>query len=220
MKYTLTVLGVIVIVGGGAYALVPRTVLKSFFQTGDIPTEEQFSDTIDSALNLQDDGITNTQKEYKPTKSYEAGDTVIKSDAILQAKVLTEKQKEFSLEVGQSVTFRWMREVSKPQLPVTYKLRVWQLMQGQSGAQAMAKNAPVVTKEVTDASEITVSGILTGPCKPPYLCDFVWSVEGVTKTDTSTGAGGTAPSASQSTATEVSKPTETTTDSSSNGMAR
>ena len=31
-----------------------RTVLKGYFQTGDIPTESQYVDLIDSNLNLQD----------------------------------------------------------------------------------------------------------------------------------------------------------------------
>jgi hypothetical protein len=39
-------------------AEVPRNVLKSYFETGDIPTQEQFNDLIDSSLNLVDDGLT------------------------------------------------------------------------------------------------------------------------------------------------------------------
>lgn len=38
-------------------AKVPRTVLKSYFETGDKPTQAQFADLIDSALNLVDDGL-------------------------------------------------------------------------------------------------------------------------------------------------------------------
>lgn len=177
MKTTLVALGVVVIVGGGVYALVPRTVLKSFFQTGDKPTETQFADTIDSAMNLQDDGQSTGAKEYTPTKEYLVGDAVVKTDAILQAKILTEKQKEFKLDSDQTVTFRWTPIVPKPKESVTYRLKVWQLMQGQNSTQAMKTNAPIVTKEVTNGSEVTVSGLYTGPCKPPFLCEFVWSVE-------------------------------------------
>lgn len=50
-------------------------------------------------------------------------------------------------------------------------------MQGQSGSQAMKTNKPIVTKDVADITEASVSGIYTGPCKPPYLCDFIWAVE-------------------------------------------
>jgi hypothetical protein len=41
----------------------------------------------------------------------------------------------------------------------------------------MKTNNPIVTKDVMDITEASVSGIYTGPCKPPYLCDFVWNVE-------------------------------------------
>ena len=44
------------------------------------------------------------------------------------------------------ITFRWTPVVPKPQEPVTYRLKVWQLMQGQNGSQAMATNQPVITK--------------------------------------------------------------------------
>jgi len=39
-------------------AEVPRTILKTFFETGDIPSGQDFKDLIDSALNLVDDGLT------------------------------------------------------------------------------------------------------------------------------------------------------------------
>jgi hypothetical protein len=32
--------------------IIPRNVLKSYFETGDKPTQEQFSSLIDSAVNL------------------------------------------------------------------------------------------------------------------------------------------------------------------------
>lgn len=34
-----------------------RTVLKTYTETGDIPTEAQFTDIIDSCVNINDDGI-------------------------------------------------------------------------------------------------------------------------------------------------------------------
>src|SRR5436190_23768395 len=39
-------------------AVVTRSILKEFFQTGDIPSEQDFADVIDSSLNLLDDGLT------------------------------------------------------------------------------------------------------------------------------------------------------------------
>ncbi len=100
-----------------------------------------------------------------------------------------EDKKEFkSEEVKQSVTFRWTPVVPKPQEPVTYRLKVWQLMQGQNSTTAMRTNQPIVTKDVDNLTQVAVSGIYTGPCKPPYLCDFIWIVEAVTR-----NAAGTTP---------------------------
>ncbi len=93
--------------------------------------------------------------------------------------------KSFSAEeVKQPITFRWTPLVPKPQQPITYRLRVWQLMQGQNSTEAMRTNQPIVTKDVADITEATVQGIYTGPCRPPYLCDFVWTVQVLNNTGT------------------------------------
>ena len=39
-------------------AVVTRSILKSFFQTGDKPTSPQFSNLIDSYIHQTDDGLT------------------------------------------------------------------------------------------------------------------------------------------------------------------
>jgi len=96
--------------------------------------------------------------------------------------VFPEDKKEFKPdEVKQTVTFRWTPLVPKPQEPVTYRLKVWQLMQGQNSSQAMRTNKPIVTKDVADITEATVSGIYTGPCRPPYLCDYIWNVQALSR---------------------------------------
>jgi hypothetical protein len=84
-------------------------------------------------------------------------------------------------DMSAPVLFRWTPVVPKPQEPVTYRLKVWQLMQGQSGSQAMRENKPIVTKDVDNMTEASVSGIYTGPCKPPYLCDFIWEVQALNR---------------------------------------
>jgi hypothetical protein len=175
--YKFIILAVIVVVVGGAY--LSRDTLKTYFETGDIPTQEEFKDTIDSSLNMIDDGIADIK-------------SVTKAPVMVQTKVLTQKQTEFTLNTAQSVTFSWGPVVSKTQGSGTYRLKVWQLMQGQNSADAMRTNKPIVTKDVADLTEATVSGIYTGPCKPPYLCDYVWSVEAMSKatpTDAGTGTG-------------------------------
>ncbi len=87
--------------------------------------------------------------------------------------------KSFSAdEASHPITFRWTPIVPKPQ-QVIYRLKVWQLMQGQTGSQAMRTNQPIVTKDVDNITQTTVAGIYTGPCRPPYLCDFIWTVEAI-----------------------------------------
>ncbi|MBL0153928.1 MAG: hypothetical protein IPP93_10690 [Chitinophagaceae bacterium] len=98
------------------------------------------------------------------------------------------KNKNFTTaEAQQSITFRWTPLVPKPRDPVTYRLKVWQLMQGQNGTQAMRSNQPIVTKDVDNLTEVAVSGIYTGPCKPPYLCEFIWQVQAINRDGTPAG---------------------------------
>ena len=82
-------------------------------------------------------------------------------------------------ELTKSITFRWTPLVPRPKEPVTYRLKVWQLMQGQNGTQAMRTNKPIIEKDVMDVTQVAVNGIYSGPCKPPYMCDFIWIVEAI-----------------------------------------
>ena len=43
---------------GAQAAVVPRAILKSYFETGDVPTQDQFSNLIDSYIHQTDDGLT------------------------------------------------------------------------------------------------------------------------------------------------------------------
>ena len=96
--------------------------------------------------------------------------------------ILPDNDKKFTeAELSRPINFRWTPLVPKPQQPVTYKLRVWQLMQGQNGIQAMKSNQPNIEKEVRDLNQTIVTGVVTGPCRPPYMCDFVWDVQALNK---------------------------------------
>ncbi len=79
------------------------------------------------------------------------------------------------------INFRWTPVLPRPKENVTYRLKVWQLMQGQNGTQAMRSNQPIVTKDVDNITQATINNLYTGPCRPPYLCDFIWSVEALSK---------------------------------------
>ena len=97
------------------------------------------------------------------------------------------KGKSFSAdEVNNPIVFRWSSTLPKTQ-SATYRLKVWQLMQGQNGTQAMISNPPIVTKDVDNITETLVQGIYTGPCKPPYMCDFVWTVQAIDSKGTPIG---------------------------------
>ena len=39
-------------------AIEPRSILKTFFESGDVPTQDQFSNLIDSYIHQTDDGLT------------------------------------------------------------------------------------------------------------------------------------------------------------------
>jgi hypothetical protein len=84
-------------------------------------------------------------------------------------------------DIVKPITFRWLSVMPKPNAPITYRLKVWQLMQGQNGTQALRANQPIFTKDVDNLTQATVTGLITGPCKPPYLCDFAWNVQALNR---------------------------------------
>ena len=84
-------------------------------------------------------------------------------------------------ELKSAVTFRWTPLVPKPKEQVTYRIKVWQLMEGQNGTQAMRNNAPLAEKEVTNITQAVVTNLYTGSCKPPYLCEYIWNVQALTR---------------------------------------
>jgi len=84
-------------------------------------------------------------------------------------------------DILKPISFRWTPVVPKPQEPVTYRLKVWQLMQGQNAVQAMKANQPIFEKDVVNITQTVVNNLITGPCTPPYLCDFVWNVQALNR---------------------------------------
>lgn len=87
-------------------------------------------------------------------------------------------EKKFNTnEQNAPITFRWTPLVPKPKGALTYRVRVWQLMQGQTSTAAMKSNAPVFEKDVNSITQVVVRNLYTGLCEPPYLCDFVWNVQ-------------------------------------------
>ena len=54
-------------------------------------------------------------------------------------------------------------------------------MQGQNALQAMMAGQPVVTKDAENLTQAVVTNLYTGPCKPPYLCEYVWTVQALNR---------------------------------------
>ena len=63
-------------------SILTRSVLKSFYETGDKPTQAQFSALIDSSLNLYDDHSLLGLRQYDSAYAYLTGDSVIYNGAI------------------------------------------------------------------------------------------------------------------------------------------
>ncbi len=128
-------------------------------------------------------GEDRKEKSAETCRAFTVEDEVQVQESFSPPQNITpENGKVFKLsEVSGAVNFRWTPLVPKPKEQVTYKLRVWQLMQGQSGSQAMRTNQPIVTKDVDNITQAVISNIYTGPCRPPYLCDYVWNVQAVNK---------------------------------------
>jgi hypothetical protein len=62
-----------------------RAFLKSLFQTGDKPTEQDFADLIDSYLHKTEDSDYLGLSEYNPLRTYKKGEGCFKNREVYQA---------------------------------------------------------------------------------------------------------------------------------------
>lgn len=83
------VVGLFAFAGSAGAAIESREVLKTYFETGDVPTQDQFDNLIDSLINVVDDRYLLGLRVYNPQISYNPGDTVIAKKAIYGATVQT-----------------------------------------------------------------------------------------------------------------------------------
>jgi hypothetical protein len=89
-------------------------------------------------------------------------------------------QKVFSETEGkQPLTFRWTPCLPKPRFQVIYKLKVWQVMEGQNGTSAMKTNQPVIDEEVKDQTQYNYRKGWDGVVKGGSKISFVWNIEAV-----------------------------------------
>lgn len=155
--------------GSNAVSLIGQDCI---LQPGDYELSVQFFGYSNGKLNPLSDEKTkafsirgNEQQSYQaPQVVAPANETILKESDLLKP-----------------ITFRWTPLIPRPQEPVTYRLRVWQLMEGQNGTQARTVNQPLLTKDVDNLTQAMVSNLITGPCKPPYLCNFVWNIQALNR---------------------------------------
>jgi hypothetical protein len=82
-------------------------------------------------------------------------------------------------DASRPVTFRWTPVIPKPTDVITYRLRVWQLMEGQNSTRAIAVNTPIVSKNVENLTQTTVQLLKHDP---DQLDDeFVWNVQALNR---------------------------------------
>ncbi len=84
-------------------------------------------------------------------------------------------------DIQKPIILRWLPVIPVPKDPVTYRLNIWQLMVGKTATQVRASNAPILTRDITNLTQTTITNLITGPCKPPYLCDFTWTVQALNR---------------------------------------
>ena len=137
---------------------------------------KNFTQTTLVALLISSSVFSQTKDE--PVRNPSAG-TIVNQASASQLILLSPADGKLfnSSEGSKPVLFRWTAIAPKPKETVTYRLRVWQLMQGQNGTEAMRSNQPIITKDVVNITQAAISNLYTGPCKPPYLCNFVWGIE-------------------------------------------
>jgi SprB repeat len=87
-------------------------------------------------------------------------------------KVFTEKETKLP------IVFRWTPIIPKPKASVTYKLRVWEMQEGQSATQAIKMNTPLLEKDVKAITQ-SVEKITFPPCSFNGSCGnkFTWNVQ-------------------------------------------
>lgn len=88
------------------------------------------------------------------------------------------------------VRFEWTPVSPLPAEPVTYRLRVWQMKARQTREQAVSADQPLVTRDVTGATGITLTNELPMPCEAPYTCQYAWNVQALDAGGNPVGSNG------------------------------
>lgn len=73
--------------------------------------------------------------------------------------------------------FKWTSVSPNPASVVTYQLKVWKKDVGQTAAQAINVNQPLVTKDVVGTTQTNIINLVEPSCLSPQSCEFVWQVQ-------------------------------------------
>jgi hypothetical protein len=76
-------------------------------------------------------------------------------------------------DILKPITFRWTPVIPSPKVTVTYRLKVWELMQGQNGTQAIKSTQPIFTKDITNSTQTVITNLLSDTGTP----SFIWNVQ-------------------------------------------
>lgn len=75
------------------------------------------------------------------------------------------------------IRFSWKPVSPGHDGPVTYRLRVWKVADGKDAGAAIRDGKPVLTRDLENATEITLSNALPVPCAIGKSCRFAWNVQ-------------------------------------------
>ncbi len=147
--------------------LVPRNVLKSFFQTGDKPTQAQFDCLIDSLLHYAEDRDKLGLKNYNPLFTYLTGDTVVFEEDIYMANATTTGgfDPDYWNKISPALKFNWEQETpdsTDTKLKITFNKDFKPLVAGTYTVQwycELGRDSSVV---VTNKTRILLNNIMIG----------------------------------------------------------
>lgn len=96
----------------------------------------------------------------------------------------------FSVSVAtQPVNLKWIAVMPKPAGNITYQIKIWKINSGQTAAQAISQNLPVVTKDVLNQTQTTITNLIEPACILSTTgCQYVWQVQALGADNATYGA--------------------------------
>jgi hypothetical protein len=128
-------------------------------------TERPLSEEKCKAFTIAGTTPTTTNVTYQPPQNVMPTDGTVIKEA----------------DAKKPLTFRWTPVLPRPQGNITYRLKVWQLMQGQNGVQAMKANSPLIEKDVENINQIVVNNLSEALSCVRCNTIVIWAVQALIK---------------------------------------